>query len=67
MQTEALAKAAYWGGWASAVVAVLYKFLVAFGAIAYPIAQVYPRHLWQAAFLLFIASIASEGLTRAKA
>ncbi|HSC77826.1 MAG TPA: hypothetical protein VLB32_04625 [Candidatus Acidoferrales bacterium] len=66
MQTEAVAKAAYWGGWASAVVAVAYKFLISFG-ICTPVLQILPRNLWQAAFLLFIASIASEGLARAKA
>ncbi len=66
MQTEGLAKAAYWGGWASAVVAVVYRFLISFG-ICEPIMQVLPRNLWQAAFLFFLASIASEGLTRAKA
>ncbi len=66
METAALAKAAYWGGWASAVVAVAYKFLISFG-ICEPVMQVLPRNLWQAAFLLFIASIASEGLARAKA
>ncbi|HXE75227.1 MAG TPA: hypothetical protein VNN18_06295 [Candidatus Xenobia bacterium] len=66
MKTEALAKAAYWGGWAAAVVAVFYKFLISFG-VCEPLMQVFPRHLWQTAFLLFIASIASEGLGRAKA
>ncbi len=66
MQTEGLAKAAYWGGWASAVVAVVYRFLISFG-VCEPLAQVFPRHFWQAAFLLFIASIASEGVARAKA
>ena len=66
METGAVAKAAYWGGWASAVVAVAYRFLISFG-VCEPIMQVFPRNLWQAAFLLFIASIASEGLARAKA
>ena len=66
MQTETLAKAAYWGGWASALVAVAYKFLISFG-ICEPVMQIFHRNLWQAAFLLFIASIATEGLARAKA
>ena len=66
MQTEALAKAAYWGAWASAVVAVVYRFLISYG-LCEPVMQVFPRNLWQAAFLLFIASIASERMARAKA
>ena len=66
METGSLARLAYWGGWASAVVAVVYRVLLSFG-VCEPLAQVFPRHLWQAAFLLFIASIASEGMARAKA
>jgi hypothetical protein len=66
METANVAKAAYWGGWASAVIAVAYRFLISFG-VCEPVMQVLPRNLWQAAFLLFIASIASEGLARAKA
>lgn len=67
MDTESLARLAYWGGWASAVVAVLYKALFTFGVVVYPVLQVSPRHLWQGAFLLFLISVASATLSRAKA
>ena len=66
METGSLARLAYWGCWASAVVAVVYRFLISFG-VCEPVMQVFPRNLWQAAFLLFLASIASEGMVRAKA
>ena len=67
MDTGSLARLAYWGGWASAVAAVLYKALFTFGVLMYPILQVLPRHLWQMAFLFFLISVASATLGRAKA
>ena len=67
METESLGRLSYWGGWASAVAAVLYKALFTFGVLMYPILQVLPRHLWQLAFLFFLISVASATLGRAKA
>jgi len=67
MDTGSLARLAYWGGWASAVAAVLYKALFTFGMLTYPILQVVPRHLWQMAFLLFLISLASTSMGQAKA
>ncbi len=67
MDIGSLARLAYMGGWLSAVAAVLYKVLFSFGVILYPILQVAPRHLWQMAFLLFLISIASGNMGRAKA
>ena len=67
MDTGSLARLAYGGGWASAVAAVLYKALFTFGVLMYPILQVLPRHLWQLAFLIFLISVASATLGRAKA
>ena len=67
MDTGSLARLAYWGGWASAAAAVLYKALFTFGVLVYPILQVLPRHLWQLAFLFFLISVASATLGRAKA
>jgi len=69
MSAERLVRMTYWGGWASAAVAVLYKFLYIIGAGA-PIGmqiQVYPRHLWQLGFLLFVICIASDTFARKKA
>ena len=67
MDTANLARLCYWGGWASAVTAVLYKALFSFGVIMYPILQVLPRHLWQLAFLFFLIAVASASVGRAKA
>lgn len=67
METGSLARLSYWGGWASAVAAILYKALFTFGVLMYPILQVLPRHLWQLAFLFFLISIASAALGREKA
>ncbi|MGH9777186.1 MAG: hypothetical protein ACRD5I_02130 [Candidatus Acidiferrales bacterium] len=67
MDTASLARLSYWGGWASAAAAVLYKALFTFGVVVYPILQVLPRHLWQLAFLFFLISVASASISRAKA
>jgi hypothetical protein len=48
----------YWGGLASAAAAVLYKLLLTLGICSVTF-QVFPRHLWQLSFLLFILSIAT--------
>jgi uncharacterized membrane protein YhaH (DUF805 family) len=67
MDTASLARLSYWGGWASAVAAMLYRALFIFGVIESPILQTSPRHFWQMAFLLFLISVASAGMSRAKA
>lgn len=67
MDTGSLARLAYWGGWASAAAAVLYKVLFTLGVVMYPVLQVLPRHLWQLAFLFFLISVASATVGRAKA
>jgi hypothetical protein len=66
METGNLGQAAYWGGWLCAIVALAYKALFTFGLLASPVVQVFPRHLWQLSFLLFIIAIASASLARAR-
>lgn len=68
MSTESLVKLTYVGGWVCAGVAVVYKFLC-IADIANALAaqtQVLPHHLWQLSFLLFLISIASTTIGRAK-
>jgi len=69
MQSEGLVRLAYWGGWASAAVALLYKFLIALGMVSAEQVlawQVFPRHFWQLSFLLFIGCIATYVYARRK-
>ena len=68
MPTETIVRVTYWGGWVSAAVALLYRFLV-MTAGAGPFAVqvgVLPYHFWQMSFLLFIISIATASAYRAK-
>ena len=61
MGKQSLIQLTYWGGWASAAVAVVYKilFTLGMGAGVWQATQVAPRHFWQLSFLLFIICIAS--------
>ena len=67
MDTANLARLCYWGGWASAAAAMLYRAAFSFGVLTFTILDVQPRHLWGLAFMLFLISVASAGLGRAKA
>lgn len=68
MPTENLVRLTYWGGWASAVVALFYKLLLHLGvmnSLAFR-TMVFPRHFWEMSFLLFLVCIATATLGRAK-
>lgn len=66
MGAETLGRLCYWGGWASAVVAVVYKFLAIYVLAGQWVEQtrILPHYIWQLSFLLFLISIASA--SRAK-
>lgn len=69
MQNEGLLRLSYWGGWASAGVALVYKLLIAVGVLGAEQVvemQVFPRHFWQASFLLFLICLATDAYARRK-
>ncbi|MBI2956738.1 MAG: hypothetical protein HYY26_05445 [Acidobacteria bacterium] len=66
MQPSSLVEATYWGGWLCAVLALVYKALIAFQIIQVFMPQFLPRHLWQLSFLLFLACVAGYAASRAK-
>ena len=67
MQPGNLSQLTYWGGWASTVVAVVFKALFSFNVVTHGVLQLGPRHFLELSFLLFLISIASDHLARAKA
>lgn len=68
MSTEKLVRITYGAGWVCAVGALLYKFLYAAGvAMSFGMqTKIFPYHVWQGAFLLFLISIATESWGRAR-
>ena len=68
MPTEKLVRLTYTGGWVSAGLALVYKILIMAG-VAGPMAVergVFPHHLWEMSFLLFLSCIATEAAGRSK-
>jgi hypothetical protein len=61
-----LIEGTYWGGWVSALLAVVYKLLITLG-VCHVEFQVYPRHFWQLSFLLFLACVAGYTTNKSRA
>jgi len=65
MQLAGLVRLTYWGGWAAAGIAVLYKLFIKLQWVGVEQAlawQVFPRHFWQLSFLLFLMCVATAAV-----
>lgn len=65
MQLAGLVRWTYWGGWASAGIALLYKLLLTIHVLTGEqvlVWQVFPRHFWQLSFLLFLMCVATAAV-----
>ena len=65
MQLAGLVRLTYWGGWAAAAIAVLYKLFIKLQWVGVEQAlawQLFPRHFWQLSFLLFLMCVATAAV-----